>query len=120
MPNLESLEAQVAQHAKTLDDLTSDVRDLRNGQHSSALDLVRIQGTLATLAVDVKTLGADFKTNQKELLEDQEVRRREEYQELKETLHGRTITFRERVLYIFIPLVVALIGAAVLTWSVLR
>lgn len=118
MPSLEALEAQVTQHSKQLDTLSSDVRDLRNNSSQASLDQVRIQASLSGLIRDVQQMSVDFRQSQKDLMDDQETRRNMEFQELRETLRGRTITFRERVMYIFIPVLVALIGAGVLIWSV--
>lgn len=119
-PSLETVAAQVDSHAKVLDALSSDVRDLRNGQHQSSMELVRIQSDVKSLANDVRQLGQEFKQSQKEILDEQEARRNAEYQELRETLAGRTISFRERVLFIIIPLIVAFIGASIVVWSVVR
>lgn len=120
MADLQTIEARVDNHAKTLDSLQSDVRDLRQGQQQSALELVRIQSDVKALGNDVRQLGQDFKTSQKEILAEQEERRQREYAELKETLSGRTITFKDRITFIVVPLFVAVIGAIVLIVTTLH
>jgi chromosome segregation ATPase len=96
------ISAKVDEYGRRLKDHDTDVRELRAGASATTVELARLSTSVEGLRGDIK-----------KALEDQAEQRRDEFVELQKAMENNKMTSKEKVTYIFVPLIVASILALI-------